>query len=109
MPLTDELLTELLVTAQEQLRWQRAAVLPQIRATVEAALATAQLRQAYELCDGTRTSADVGKAVGASPATMSRWTRRWSDLGIAYEDDRRIKHLASLSALGLSIEVEPSQ
>jgi hypothetical protein len=35
---------------------------------------------------------------------LSGWTRRWRDLGIAYEvaPARRIKHLASLKSLGIS-------
>ena len=106
MPTTDELLAELLATAEEQLRWQRAAVLPDVRRTVETTLTTTQLRRAYEMCDGTNASADIAKAVGTSKQSMSGWTRRWRDLGIAYEvEARRIKHLTSLSALGLPIEV----
>jgi hypothetical protein len=102
----EELLRELLDTAQEQLRWQRAAVLPEVRRTIENTLTTTQLRRAYEMCDGVTQSADIAKAVGTSKPSMSGWTRRWRDLGIAYEvEGRRIKHLTSLSALGLPLEV----
>jgi hypothetical protein len=107
MPSTEELLTALLETAQEQLRWQRAAVLPEVRKTIETALSTAQLRRAYELCDGQTVGADIAKAVDASPASFSRWAQRWRDLGIAYEvDGRRVRHLASLASLGLDIDVD---
>lgn len=107
MATTDELLTELLAVAQEQLRWQRAAVLPDVRKTIETALTTTQLRRAFEMCDGTKPSADIAKAVGTSPQSLSRWTGRWRDLGIAYEvEGRRVKHLTSLSALGLPVEVD---
>jgi hypothetical protein len=107
MATTDDLLAALLATAQERLRWQRAAVLPQVRKTIEQALATTALRRAYEMCDGTNASADIAKAVGTSPQSMSRWTNRWRDLGIAYEiEGRRVKHLTSLSALGLPLEVD---
>jgi hypothetical protein len=92
MATSEELLEELLATAQEQLRWQRASVLPEVRKTIERALTTTQLRRAYELCDGTKPSGEIASAVGTSPQSMSGWTRRWRDLGIAYEiEGRRIK------------------
>jgi hypothetical protein len=107
MPTTDELLAELLAVAQEQLRWQRAAVLPDVRKTIETALTTTQLRRAFEMCDGSTASGDIAKAVGTSPQSMSGWTRRWRDLGIAYEvEGRRVKHLMTLAALGLPIEID---
>lgn len=106
MATTEELLAKLLATAQEQLRWQRASVLPEVRKTVERTLTTTQLRRAYEMCDGAKQSAEVAAAVGTSKQSMSAWTRRWREIGIAYEiDGRRIKHLTSLSALGLPVEV----
>jgi TnpA family transposase len=106
MSSSDELLVEMLATAREHLRWQRAAVLPDVRKTIEDTLTTTQLRRAFEMCDGTTASADIAKVVGASKASMSEWTRRWRDLGIAYEvEGRRIRHLTSLSALGLSVEI----
>jgi hypothetical protein len=107
MATTDELLAELLAVAQEQLRWQRASVLPDVRKTIETTLTTTQLRRAFEMCDGTNASGDIAKAVGTSPPSMSGWTRRWRDLGIAYEvEGRRVKHLTSLSALGVPVEVD---
>jgi hypothetical protein len=106
MPDTEEILAELLETTREQLRWLRASVTPQVRATIEQTLTTTQLRRAFEMCTGENPSADIAKAVGTSPQSMSNWTRRWRDLGIAYEvEGRRIKHLTSLSALGISLEV----
>jgi hypothetical protein len=107
MASTDELLERLLATAEEQLRWQRAAVLPEVRKTIEQTLTTTQLRRAFEMSDGTKASADIAKAVDASKQSMSGWTRRWRDLGIAYDvEGRRIKHLTSLSSLGLPLEVD---
>lgn len=106
MATTEELLAELAETAQVQLRWIKASVLPDVRRTIEAALTTTQLRRAYEMCDGKMTSKTVANAVSASPASMSNWTRRWRDLGIAFEtDDGRIEHLVSLAALGIPTEI----
>jgi hypothetical protein len=91
----------------EQLRWQRAAAMPQIRETVATALTTTKLRKAYQLCDGTRTSLEVAKAVKISKQALSDWTRNWRNLGIAHEvEARRIRHLVSLDALGLSLEIK---
>jgi hypothetical protein len=91
----------------EQLRWLRAAAMPSVRETVAAALNTTQLRQAYELCDGTRKSNEVAAKVGISKQAFSSWTRRWRNLGIAYEvEERRIRHLISLAALELPLEVD---
>jgi hypothetical protein len=107
MTTTDELLAELLETAQEQLRWLRASVLPDVRRTIETTLSSTQLRRAYEMCDGTTTSRDIASAVKASTSSLSNWTRRWRDVGIAYEAaDGRIKHLVSLAALGIPLEVD---
>lgn len=107
MATTDELLTELLENAQEQLRWLRASVLPDVRTTIEETLSTTQLRRAYEMCDGETTSKHIASAVRASTSSLSNWTRRWRDLGVAYETrDGRIKHLTSLAALGIPLEVD---
>jgi hypothetical protein len=107
MATTEEHLAELIEIAQEQLRWQRAAVLPDVRKTIEQALTTTQLRQAYEQCDGEKSSTDIAKAVGISKQAFSGWTRRWRDLGIAYETPKRtIRHLASLKSLGLAVELD---
>jgi CRP-like cAMP-binding protein len=107
MASTEELLARLVEIAEDQLRWQRAAVLPDVRRTVEQALTTTPLRKAYEMCDGKTQGSDIAKAVGTSAASFSKWTRRWRDLGIAYEtESRRIKHLTSLKSLGLTIQLD---
>lgn len=102
-------LERLIAVAEEQLRWQRAAVLPSVRVTVEHALGTETQRKAFELCDGTRASNDVATMVKTSKQNFSGWTRRWRDLGIAYEvmPGRKIKHLASLKTLGIPTSPPP--
>jgi hypothetical protein len=74
MATTEEHLAELIEIAQEHLRWQRAAVLPDVRKTIEQALGTSQLRKAYEQCDGKKSSTDIAKAVGISKQAFSAWT-----------------------------------
>jgi hypothetical protein len=74
MPTTEELLGELVETAREQLRWQRASVLPEVRKTIERTLTSTQLRRAYEMCDGETQGSDIAAAVGTSPQSISAWT-----------------------------------
>lgn len=110
MATSEELLTELVATVQEQLRWQRAAVLPQVRETISQTLGTTQMRRAFELCDGSRSGAEIGSAVGTTKQTISNWTRRWRDLGMVYDaEKRRVGHLTSLDALGLPVEIDGEQ
>jgi hypothetical protein len=107
---TDEGQTRIEELLTEQLRWQRAASMSTVRETVAGALSTTQLRKAYELCDGTKASSDIAAEVGISPQGFSNWTRRWRNLGIAYEvEGRRISHLISLAALGIPIELKESE
>jgi hypothetical protein len=107
MATSEEQLAELIEIAREQLRWQRAAVLPDVRNTIDQALRSTQLRKAYEQCDGEKSSTDVAKSVGASKQSLSGWTRRWRDLGIAYETPKgKICHLTTLKSLGLEIEID---
>jgi CRP-like cAMP-binding protein len=107
MASSEELLAQLVDLAEEQLRWQRASVLPQVRETIDQTLTTTQLRKAYEGCDGSASSTELAKAAGVSKAAFSNWARRWRDLGIAFEaKDRKIKHLATLKSLGLPVELD---
>jgi hypothetical protein len=108
---SEELLGRLVAATEEQLRWQRAAALPQVREIVDTTLVKSKMRQAYELLDGERQSSDIAATVGTSKGNMSGWARRWRDLGIAYDTTnakghKRIKHLMSLEALGVPLEVE---
>ena len=105
MATAEELLEEILASSQEQARWTKAAALPQIRDIVDQTLTTTQMRRAYELCDGTRTGAQVGSAVGTTRQTISNWNRRWRELGIAYDAGDGVKHIATLKLLGLPVEV----
>jgi transposase len=95
---------------EEQLRWLRAAAMSSVRETVATALNTTKLRRAYELCDGTSKSNEIAARVGISKQAFSGWTRRWRNLGIAYEvEGRRVRHLISLSALELPLEVKEEE
>lgn len=100
-------MSRLVELAEDQLRWQKAAVLPQVRQTIDAALTSTKRRQAYEMCDGTRRGAEIAAAMNVTRQAFSKWAGPWRDLGIVYETpDRRLKHLASLDSLGLDIEID---
>jgi hypothetical protein len=82
-------------------------VLPDVRKTIEQTLTTTQLREAYELCDGKTQGNDIAKVVKTSPQSLSVWTKRWRDIGIAYEvDGKRTRHLATLASLGLPVDID---
>jgi hypothetical protein len=101
-----ELMVELVEVAREQLRWQRASTIPSVRAALDEALTTTAMRRAYELCDGSRTFRDISKEAGVAIGTLSGWSRRWREQGLAYEESGgRLRHLIGLEALGLPIEI----
>jgi hypothetical protein len=106
MATVEELLGEVVAAAQDQARWVRAAALPQVREIIDQTLTTTQMRRGYELCDGSRTGKQVGSEIGTPQQTVSNWTRRWRDLGIAYEAGKGVKHIAALKPLGLPLEVD---
>lgn len=106
MATAEELLGEILAAAHEQARWTRAAALPQVREIIDQTLTTTPMRRAYELCDGSRTGKQVGSEIGTPQQTVSNWSRRWRDLGIAYESGEGVKHIATLKSLGLPLEVD---
>ena len=105
MATVEGLLRQILASSQEQARWTKAAALPQVREVIDQTLTSTQMRRAYELCDGSRTGNRVGAEIGTPPQTLSNWTRRWRELGIAYDAEDGVKHIATLKSLGLPIEV----
>lgn len=108
--MSEDVLGKQLEVAEEQLRWLRAAAIPSVRETVAAVLTATKQRQAFELCDGKRTSTEVAAKAKVPKTTLSRWTGQWRHLGIANEvstpNGTRIKHLISLEALGLDLKAK---
>jgi hypothetical protein len=105
----EDILIELLATAREQQRWQRAAVLPGVRQTVAETLRSTEQRKAFEMCDGETPNKKIAGAIGKSEATISRWASSWRDAGIAYETEKGTRHLVSLDTLALPLEVGVGQ
>ena len=105
-PVNDQL-SELVDIAREQLLWQRAASIPVIKAALDETLQTTKMRKAYDLCDGEHTFRQIATAVGVSLGTVSGWSKKWRESGLAFEDSTgRVRHLIGLGALGLPVEVE---
>jgi DNA-directed RNA polymerase specialized sigma24 family protein len=105
----EEILTQLLETAREQQRWQRAAVLPLVRKTVAETVMTPDQRKAFEMCDGKTSNKKIAETIGKSEATISRWASNWRDAGIAYEGEHGTQHLVGLEALGIPIEASSDE
>ena len=98
---------------EEMLRWQRAAVLPEVAenhrvgAHRQDAGRHQEAPDSVPMCGGSTKGTEIASAVGVSNQSISNWTRRWRDLGIAYETDGgQIRHLVSLEALGLPVDIE---
>lgn len=54
-------------------------------------------RRAFNLCDGTRTQADIAKALGLDQGNFSRTITRWIDEGIVIRvDEKRPLHVYPL-------------
>lgn len=100
-------LAELVGIVREQLLWQRAASIPAVKAALGDTLQTTKMRKAYDLCDGEHTFRQIAAALGVSLGTVSGWSKKWRESGLAFEDSTgRMRHLISLGALGLPVEVE---
>lgn len=105
MNASEDLLEQLLAVSQDQLRWQRAAVLPRVRETIDRTLATGKQRRAYQLLDGTRESKAVCQALEVPKGTLSGWTTKWRNVGIAFNNEEgHVQHLISLDALDLDLD-----
>lgn len=97
----------LLEATQELLRWTKVSAIPTVRGSLDQVLTTTSMRRSYEMFDGTATFRQVASATGASQGSLSNWSKRWRELGLAFEDDHgRLHHLVSLSSLGLPIDVD---
>jgi cell wall assembly regulator SMI1 len=103
---TDAVLRELVEVAREQLRWQQAATLPEVRETLATALATTEMRRVYEMCDGQHTFREMAAEVGVALSTIAKWTKRWREAALVHEADAgRMQQLVSLEAIGIPTEV----
>jgi hypothetical protein len=82
----EQVIQRIAAALEEQARWQRLIGLRVGREVLIGALGSDQLRLAYSLCDGEHTLRQIASEVGVALGTVSNWTRKWRDLGVAYEN-----------------------
>jgi hypothetical protein len=85
----------------------RVLAIPTLKTTLESLLRSEAERKAYEASDGTRTTRALAEIVGVSQPTISRWWTAWRNAGVAVDvPDGHVRHLMSLSALGIKVVEE---
>lgn len=87
----------------ELVAWTRFANRDTFLETLRTVLKDPKHLRAYEATDGARGQGEVATFAGLSqPAVSGLWSR-WRRLGLVTDGDRRPKHLARPSDLGLEI------
>jgi DNA-binding transcriptional ArsR family regulator len=96
--------TELL---REILKWIRFSSIREVRTVLMSILDTEQKRLIYHLSDGERGSIELGRQVGVSHTTVTRYWNSWKRLGIVesvrVRGGLRYKKLFELEDFGFSI------
>ena len=92
----------------EILKWTKFAGMKGVKEVLNAALDTEQKKIAYHLSDGSRGIVEIGKAAGiSSTATISRYWKSWSKLGlgdfVAVRGGDRFKRAFDLEDLGIDV------
>lgn len=90
----------------EMLLWVKAAVIPGVKDRLDKTLTTTPERRAYDAADGTKANKDLATIAGKSAPLVSAWSKKWRQRGLAsLTANGKLKHLQSLEAFGLEIEV----
>jgi hypothetical protein len=103
--MTDEESTPALL--RELVAWTRFANRDALLRTWRDVLRDPKHLNAYELSDGSRSQKQVGDLVGLSQPTISTLWMRWRRLGIAVEEDGRVRHLARPTDYGMALPGGP--
>jgi hypothetical protein len=93
---TGELLEELIV-------WTRFLAREPLERSLKAILRDPRHQVAYELTDGQRTQAEVGKGSNLDQTTVSDLWRTWRHAGVVRMVGRRAQHLSALTDLGWDV------
>jgi hypothetical protein len=94
----DELLEEILV-------WTKFQARPALAEALTNVLKEPRHQVAYEVTDGNRTQAEVGKLAGLDQTTISELWARWKRLGLVNDTGRRPAHMISLLDLGWDLKM----
>ncbi len=92
----------------ELVAWTRFANRDAFLETLKGVLRDPKHLRAYEATDGDRSQGDVAAFAGLSQPAVSGLWARWRRLGLVTDTDRRPKHLARPSDLGLDIPELPA-
>lgn len=84
---SEDALNQLVSIAKQQLRWQQAATLSDVKEGIASALPTTEMRKVYEACDGSRSFREIADATGVPQATIGRWTQGWREVALLFEAD----------------------
>lgn len=91
----------------EILLWVKAAIIPNVKDRLDKALTTEAERRAYDAADGEKSNRELATLVGKSPQLVSVWSKKWRQGGLAsLTIDGRLRHLQSLEAFGLGIDLD---
>jgi hypothetical protein len=101
--------TELSVL-KEILRWVKFSGMKEVKTILTSALDTDQKRTVYQMSDGSKGIADIGKAVGIkSTATVFKFWKQWTKLGlgesIPVKGGERFKRSFDLRDFGFDVQV----
>jgi len=98
---------------REILKWIRFSSIGEVRTVLMNILNTEEKRLTYHLSDGEHGSIEIGKRVGISHGTVTRFWGSWKRLGIVepikVRGGLRYRKLFELEDFGFSVpEIEPS-
>lgn len=67
---------------KELVKWTKVTNIPKVKKILLETLPSPEEKVAYELSDG-RSSDKIAKKVGVSSMTITRWWKKWINIGIA--------------------------
>lgn len=92
---------------REQIKWTKLAGMQQLRSILERNLLTDEMRKAYQLSDGQRTTRDIAKLSGiGSNGTIATYWAKWKSLGIVEPSSSfkgRYQRIIGLDEVGIEI------
>jgi|SRR3990172_4874732 len=111
--LSESILKEIASTLSELLKWSRFAGMQQLRTVLAQNLKTDAEMLVYELSNGSRGTREVAKLAGVkSNATVARYWKKWSKIGIVEPSEKfsgRYQRICSLEEVGLTVPELPNQ
>ena len=105
--MNEDVLKEIASTLKQILKWSRFAGMQQLRTALAMNLATDEEMLVYELSDGTNGTREVASLAHlGSNATVARYWKKWSKIGIVEPSQKfqgRYQRICSLEEVGITI------